>query len=583
MLLWLGMLLRLCLSFLLLLWLSMLLRLSLSPLLLLWLGMLLRLCLGPLLLLWLSVLLRLRLSPLLLLWLGVLLRLCLSPLLLLWLGMLLRLCLSFLLLLWLSMLLRLRLSPLLLLWLSVLLRLCLDPLLLLWLSMLLRLRLSPLLLLWLGVLLWLCLGPLLLLLWPWLGSGASRNYRSDRSACRDGLRRCKFGRPPMIDGGKLLAVLCCRSLVLQLRGHGRNALPTQCGGFGRQSLASDASRPVVAGAVHGGIVDGAVIHVNVGDVYIVDGPVIVETISAPIPALIAGAEVAESIVNTAVVADILAPEAVVVLIHAAKKSPISGRPQEAHLRRPRPGAGHPVVALRSIAPISGRPQISIAGALRLRIFRQRRWGFLCLKHRLAVGRLLVAAIAGLAGPGVPPVHRPAPPRRLLIVLLRRLVCWLLLIVGTGRLGPVRGGKVGRIGGILRLIGLCRLTLGAVVGGVGFIASYNSKRQCDECGCQNDKRRYFVRHIPPDGDAERGQLHLITLYISCSFGSVQKGTLPPNGPFEILQFLVNRRGGLPDFRFTKVAPPELETLMERLGSKPTTGVAGLHLLACRSVS
>jgi hypothetical protein len=528
MLLWLGMLLRLCLSFLLLLWLSMLLRLCLSPLLLLWLGMLLRLCLGPLLLLWLSVLLRLCLSPLLLLWLGVLLRLCLSPLLLLWLGMLLRLCLDPLLLLWLSMLLRLRLSPLLLLWLGVLLWLCLGPLLLLWLSMLLRLRLSPLLLLWLGVLLWLCLGPLLLLLWPWLGSGASRNYRSDRSACRDGLRRCKFGRPPMIDGGKLLAVLCCRLLVLQLRGHGRNALLTQCGVFRRQWLASDASRPVVAGTVHRGVVDAAVIHVNVGDVHIVDGAVIVETISAPIPALIADAAVAESVVNAAVVADILAPEAVVELIQAGGESPISRRPQEAHLRRPRPYAGHPEVALRSVAPISGRPQIAVAGDWRLRIFRQRWWGFLCLKHRLAVARILVTVVAGLTGAGVPQVHRPAPPRLLLIVLLRRLGCWLLLIVGTGRLSPVRGGQVGSIGGILRLIGLRRLTLGAVVGGVGFIASYNSKRQCDECGCQNDKRRYFVRHIPPDGDAERGQLHLITLSSRAPSGLCKRGHFHPTG-------------------------------------------------------
>src|SRR5208283_5631449 len=161
-----------------------------------------------------------------------------------------------------------------------------------------------------------------------LSSRASRNHRSDRSARRDGPRRCKNGRAPLIDGGKLLAVLCCRPLILQLRGHRRNALLTQGGCFGRQRLASDASRPVVAGAVHRGVVDGAVIDVNVGDVHIVDGTVIVETISAPVPALIAGAAVTESIVNAAVVADIWAPEAVVVAIHPAEKSPISGRPQD---------------------------------------------------------------------------------------------------------------------------------------------------------------------------------------------------------------------------------------------------------------
>jgi hypothetical protein len=169
-------------------------------------------------------------------------------------------------------------------------------------------------------------------------------------------------------------------------------LLTQCGVFRRQRLARNASRPVVAGAVNRGVVDGAVIHVTVVEVHIVDGTVIVEPISAPIPALIAGADVAESIVNAAVVADMLAPKAVVVAIHAAEKSPISRRPQEAHLRRPRPGAGHPVVALRSVAPISGRPQIAIARAWRLRIFRQRRRGLSCLKHRLAVARILIAGV-----------------------------------------------------------------------------------------------------------------------------------------------------------------------------------------------
>ena len=95
--------------------------------------------------------------------------------------------------------------------------------------MLRRLCLSVLLLLWLDMLLLLVVGPLLR-----LGSGPSRNYRCDGSACRDGLRRCKFGRTPMIDGSKLLAVLGCCLLMLHLRGHGRNALLTKRGVFRRQ-------------------------------------------------------------------------------------------------------------------------------------------------------------------------------------------------------------------------------------------------------------------------------------------------------------------------------------------------------------
>jgi hypothetical protein len=157
-------------------------------------------------------------------------------------------------------------------------------------------------------------------------------------------------------------------------------------------VTSDASRSVVTGAVHRGVVDAAVIHANVVDVHIVDGTVIVETISAPIPALIAHPAVAESIVNAAVVADVWAPEPVVEAIQAGGESPISRRPQEAHLRWHYPYAGNPEVALRSVAPISGRPQIAIAGDRRLRIFRQRWRRLLCLKHWLAVTHILVVGV-----------------------------------------------------------------------------------------------------------------------------------------------------------------------------------------------
>ena len=88
-----------------------------------------------------------------------------------------------------------------------------------------------------------------------------------------------------------------------------NSLPSQCGSFRRQRPSSDASRPVVADPAIGGVTDAAVIdvEVNVGDVHIVDGAVIVEAPSAPVPALVAGAAIAESIVNATVVTDILTP------------------------------------------------------------------------------------------------------------------------------------------------------------------------------------------------------------------------------------------------------------------------------------
>ena len=167
--------------------------------------------------------------------------------------------------------------------------------------------------------------------------------------------------------------------MLQLRIHRWNALLTDRRHFRRQRAASNPSRTVVTGAivrdVDRGVVDDdrirdrAVIHLNIGDVHVVDRTVIVESISVPVPALIANTDVAEAIVNAAVISDMPAPESIVIAISAADESPISGRPQKANLGRLRPGARHPIVALRSIAPISRRPQVAIAWAIRLRIFR----------------------------------------------------------------------------------------------------------------------------------------------------------------------------------------------------------------------
>jgi hypothetical protein len=80
-----------------------------------------------------------------------------------------------------------------------------------------------------------------------------------------------------------------------------------CGGFRRQRPSGDASSPVVANPAIGGVRDGAVIDVDVRDIYVVDGAVIIEAASAPVPALVAGSAIAESIVNATVVADILTP------------------------------------------------------------------------------------------------------------------------------------------------------------------------------------------------------------------------------------------------------------------------------------
>lgn len=166
-------------------------------------------------------------------------------------------------------------------------------------------------------------------------SSTSRNYRSDRFALRDWLGRHNNGRTSVIDGSKLLTVLCGLLPLLYLRCHRGNALLACCSEFRRQRTARDASRPSVAGAacsvVNRGVVDDriryrAVVYVNVGDGHVVDRAVVVETIAAPIPALISDACVTIPIINAAIVADMRAPIAVVVTIRATRISPVSRRP-----------------------------------------------------------------------------------------------------------------------------------------------------------------------------------------------------------------------------------------------------------------
>src|ERR1700683_889858 len=100
---------------------------------------------------------------------------------------------------------------------------------------------------------------------------------------------------------------------------------------------------------------GSVVHLNIRYLDVVDRAVVIETVSLPVPALIARAFVAVSIVDPAVVTDIPAPVSVAVAVTTARVVPISWRPQIPCLRRSRPSAGHPEVTLRGVAPVSGRP------------------------------------------------------------------------------------------------------------------------------------------------------------------------------------------------------------------------------------
>jgi len=60
-----------------------------------------------------------------------------------------------------------------------------------------------------------------------------RNHSSDRFPLRDWLGSHNNGRTPVIDGSKLLTILCSRLLLLYLRCHWGNALLASCSKFRR--------------------------------------------------------------------------------------------------------------------------------------------------------------------------------------------------------------------------------------------------------------------------------------------------------------------------------------------------------------
>jgi hypothetical protein len=136
--------------------------------------------------------------------------------------------------------------------------------------------------------------------------------------------------------------------------------------------ADAAMAAVIADAIDGDVVDhGAVVDVDVGDVDVVDGAVVVEVMTSPISAGVAGAHVAESVIHAAVETDVRSPITGMPEIGAFMPSPIAGSPEQADRGGRRPCSRHPVIALRAIGPVAGRPDVSVAGARGLLVNGQR--------------------------------------------------------------------------------------------------------------------------------------------------------------------------------------------------------------------
>jgi hypothetical protein len=134
----------------------------------------------------------------------------------------------------------------------------------------------------------------------------------------------------------------------------------------------DASRAVVTdiGDVGGLVDDGVVVDiVHYRCVHVVDGAVIGEVVVVPVAALISESNVAEAVVDAAIVADVAAPITAVEAVTALNEAPVAGSPQCSLVRRGNPRTGNPIVAFRCVVPIAGGPDIAVSGSRRLFVLR----------------------------------------------------------------------------------------------------------------------------------------------------------------------------------------------------------------------
>jgi hypothetical protein len=118
--------------------------------------------------------------------------------------------------------------------------------------------------------------------------------------------------------------------------------------------------------------DAVVIDVvNDGFIHVANSGVVVKSMVAPVAALIPIAVVAVTVIHSAVKPDVGTPVAVVPVVAAAIKAPVTRRPQRSDVRRHDPFTRDPVITSRGIRPVAWSPDVVIARALRLIVIGQR--------------------------------------------------------------------------------------------------------------------------------------------------------------------------------------------------------------------
>jgi hypothetical protein len=182
---------------------------------------------------------------------------------------------------------------------------------------------------------------------------------------------------------ELLAVFGGRTLMLNLRAHGRCPRATEgCDLSGLRTGCDTTTAPVIGYA--GGIVndDGSVINVSDVDVYSINRTVVVKGVSVPIAAVIAETGVTEAVVDASVEADVSAPVAAVEAPTVVVPAPIAGGPEGPVIGREAPGAGDPVVTCRRPVPVTRGPDVVRPRSFGLVVFGEGRRRLISVFNRL---------------------------------------------------------------------------------------------------------------------------------------------------------------------------------------------------------
>ena len=138
----------------------------------------------------------------------------------------------------------------------------------------------------------------------------------------------------MIDRDKLTAIRTRRGLMLPLRRNRRDVALLGKGMLPRSRARLNTSTSSVVADTIDGIGDRPLIDVvDDGDVYVVDSRVIEELSAIPVTAFVADSDVAITVVDSSVEADVWTPISDIPDIEAVRPTPIAWRPEKADLGR----------------------------------------------------------------------------------------------------------------------------------------------------------------------------------------------------------------------------------------------------------